>query len=185
MTNLLLTSPSTIINDKIQIRDQRALKSLASIPSKYSYINFHDTGAFQSHDPVLNQKAFLHVITCTVFNYPCVFNSEKNFKPIVNFRPFVLVSSPGGLENMRKAGFKTFGEYWSEEYDNIQDPVERMLAIVGLIEFVCSKSTEELKSMLMDMQEILTYNSNFYIESFKDHELKKFDLECQRNLGVR
>lgn len=185
MTNLLLTSPPTIINDKLQVRDQRILEIVNSIPNNYSYINFHDTGDFNSHDPHLHQKAFLNVISCTVFEYPHVFNSEKNFKPIVNLRPFVLVSSPGSLENMRKAGFKTFGDYWSEEYDNIQAPMERMLAVVELIEFICSKSAEDLKSMLVDMQDLLIYNYNFYFDFFKDHELKKFDLECQRNLGVR
>lgn len=185
MTNLLLTSLATIINDKIHIRDRHILDLVNSVPDNYSYINFHDAGDFRSHDPQLSQKAFLYVISCTVFSYPGVFNSEKNFKPIVNFRPFVLVSSPGSLENMRKAGFKTFSSYWSEDYDNIQDPVERMLAVVGVIESVCLKSTEDLKSMLVDMQDILTYNYNFYFESFKEYELKKFDLECQRNLGVR
>lgn len=183
--SLLSTVPFSLMNNKIQIRDEHALGLLRSMPSDYSFINFHDVGDIQSHDPKLIQSAFLHVISCTVFDYPNVFNSEKNFKPIVNLRPFVLVSSPGGLKNMQQAGFKTFSDYWSEEYDNMQDTITRMNAVVNIIENICSKSFNELNDMLEDMQDILEYNYNFYYEMFVNKELINFEQQCQRNLGIR
>ena len=185
MTEIISTIPKTIINDKIHIRDHHLSELIQSIPADFSYVNFHDPGAYVHYDPELSQKAFLYVISCTVFNYPSVFNSEKNFKPIVNLRPFVLVSSPGGLASMRNMGFKTFGNFWSEEYDGIIDPVERMTEIVKIIDQVSQKSITELKDMLIDMQDILTHNYNFYYNSFKDQELAKFELSCQRNRGGR
>lgn len=155
------------------------------IENEFSYSNFTDNYSIDDADSTLFQSAFLHVVTETVFDYPNIFVSEKSFKPIINKRPFVLVSTAGCLKNLQNFGFRTFNDYWDENYDNIENPDTRMFAIFDIIQNICSKSIVELQSMNKSMEEILEYNFNHYRYNFKNQELEKFEQECIKNLGIR
>lgn len=61
--------------------------------------------------------------------------TEKVFKPIAAGKPFVLMGGYKNLEYLRSYGFKTFGEVWNESYDTITDPVERMDAVIDLVDW--------------------------------------------------
>lgn len=191
--NLITLTPFTRILNDWPIVDRRIVGLLDSVPADYSFSNFTDTvdqDAAQQDpwtltvhvEPDLFQKSFLHVVTCSVFNYPNVYTSEKNFKPIINLRPFILVSSPGSLANMRELGFKTFSDYWCEDYDMIDDPTLRMETIVKLIQSICDKPLQELTYMLKDMRGLLAYNYDYYYHQFIDNEITKFEKQCQKNL---
>ena len=110
-----------------------------SCPSNMMFKNFEDNWHQHSIDPALFQQGFLHVVTETVYNYPSTFVSEKTIKPIVNKRPFVLVGPPGSLKNLHNLGFKTFSQFWPEDYDQIHDNEKRLCAIVDIVEMICQK----------------------------------------------
>jgi hypothetical protein len=186
---LLCTDRYTRINDRLHIARHDLITLMSSVGSDHSFKNFKEV-CKTSNDrwpgpPDLAQQAFLHVVTETVFDYPTVFISEKSIRPILFKRPFVLASSVGCLANIRKVGFQTFNQYWDESYDLIQDPAERMLAIIKIIDSICAKSIAELQELCVDMQDILDYNFNYYKTEFKKNELEKFDSECRKNLGIR
>ena len=52
--------------------------------------------------------------------------TEKIFKPIAAGKPFLLAGGYKNLEYLKRYGFKTFSDYWTEDYDNIFDPKERL-----------------------------------------------------------
>ena len=54
-------------------------------------------------------------------------------------------------------GFKTFCNYWSEEYDGY-DGRDRYIKISQLIEDLSSKPISELEYMYKDMKHILDHN---------------------------
>jgi hypothetical protein len=147
--------------------------------------NFIDNTAHMSIDYLLQQQAFVHVVTETVFNYPVPFITEKTFKPIANKRPFVIVGASGSVANLRALGFKTFNNYWDEGYDSIEDPNQRLAAIVEVVKFICSHSISELQNLCVDMEEVLNYNFTFYVNEFRNQELKKFEQACINNLLKR
>ena len=66
-------------------------------------------------------RSLLYLVTETVADGQRLHLTEKIFKPICLGMPFILVSTVGSLEYLRSYGFKTFGDFWDESYD--QEPV--------------------------------------------------------------
>lgn len=60
--------------------------------------------------------------------------TEKVFKPIAAGKPFILFSGHECLKYLKSYGFKTFDNFWSEEYDNISDPIKRIHCIFDLMD---------------------------------------------------
>lgn len=122
-------------------------------------------------------ESFVYVVTETCFWDKKKHLTEKIFKPIVAKQPFILLGCAGNLQYLREYGFKTFGDWWDESYDNIQDPLKRLNAVVDVIEKICSTDNNKLESMLIDMQTVLDYNYNlFFSKEFVDNayfELKE------------
>jgi hypothetical protein len=87
--------------------------------------------------------------------------SEKIYSPIMSLRPFILASTPGSLELLKKEGFKTFDQWWDESYDTESDHLKRLVKIFDLIEYINSFSIIELKEMLKDMESVLQHNYKF------------------------
>jgi len=127
------------------------------------------------------QESFVYVVTETVFNYPHSYVSEKSYKGITSKRPFIIVGAPGCLKLLQDQGYQTFSDYWDESYDSLIDPADRMLAVYALVNNICQKSIEELKQLLISMQDILNYNFDNYLNSV-DRQLKDLEKQCQLNL---
>ena len=89
-----------------------------------------------------------------------VYMSEKIFKPIGMFSPFVLIGHPNSLAYLKKLGFKTFDKWWDESYDKILDPVKRMKTVALLVKKLVEKSYSEWLEIYKDMQNTLEHNHN-------------------------
>lgn len=112
--------------------------------------------------------SFCHVTTERIFYEERIHLTEKVFKPIVCCRPFILVSSPKSLQYLKDYGFKTFSDFWPEEYDSIIDHEQRLDCIFDLINFIGSLSHTKVLDMLTQMKEILIYNRNHFYSNFRD-----------------
>ncbi len=96
--------------------------------------------------------------------------TEKTIKPIAMGHPFIILSTKHFLKNLRGLGFKTFGDFVDESYDecdNVNDRVE-----------IISKELERLnitesKKFYNDTRAICEYNQNHLMYL---HGRYKFDL---------
>ena len=86
--------------------------------------------------------------------------TEKVFKPLINYTPFLLIAYPGALRLLRELGFKTFSPYIDESYDEIEDTNLRLQAIYAEIVKLSSRSREELHTWYWGMRDILIHNHN-------------------------
>jgi hypothetical protein len=107
-------------------------------------------------------KSFVFLVTETCFFQTKTHLTEKIFKPIVLRMPFVLAGCAHNLEYLCSYGFRTFGDYWDESYDTIEDPVLRIKAITQVIKTINSLSLKQQKNMLLDMQPILEHNYQLF-----------------------
>jgi hypothetical protein len=115
----------------------------------------------------LAEKSLLHVVTETVYHGKKLHLTEKSFKPIVMQQPFVLVSCRGSLEYLRSYGFKTFGEFWDESYDEADDAT-RILKIGKLLSDLDSLSTREKQHLQQALVKTVDHNFNwFYSQEFE------------------
>ena len=77
-------------------------------------------------------------------------------------KPFVVYGCESFLEYLRQMGFKTFWEYWDEDYDGYQGK-ERLSRLLSVIDCIAGFSTQQMINMLDSMKPILEHNYNLLI----------------------
>ena len=123
-------------------------------------------------------SSYLYIVTETFFEGEnqgenTLFLSEKIFKPIVFFQPFVVFGRPGTINLLHKLGYKTFGDYIDESYDSIEDDKQRLLTAVESIKAFTSLSQDRLTELMTEMLPIFEHNykvlkQNHDVEIFKN-----------------
>jgi hypothetical protein len=83
--------------------------------------------------------------------------TEKTLRPMWLKKPFIIFASRDYLCNLRKMGFQTFNNYWSEDYDGYEGK-DRFLKILDVIDYLAKKSILELETMYKDMSNVLFNN---------------------------
>jgi hypothetical protein len=159
---------------------------LKSVTPDFSYKNFvehtPESGYWIYHNTIIIQKGFLYITNETMMSYPGIYLTEKSFKGIEVKRPFVMLGPMGNLKKLKSYGFQTFDRWWDESYDNIQDPAERIEAVYKIIYDISQKSTNQLIALGKDMESVLNYNYNFFINEFNERHLQNIDSQCLANL---
>jgi len=85
--------------------------------------------------------------------------SEKEAKPIVAKRPFILVGTRYHLNAFRSLGFKTFSPVIDESYDNEPDVVKRISMV---LDSMYKLSQEDPKQVYEKLAPILEHNHNHF-----------------------
>lgn len=142
---------------------------LASVdlPLKIDQGTDYHAGSHQIDMWSLADLSLLHVVTETVYEGRRSHLTEKTFKPIVMQQPFIIVSCRGSLEYLRSYGFKTFGDFWNEDYDDYDDSA-RIMRIGKLLKDIDSLSMREKQHLQKHMVDIVEHNFNwFYSREFE------------------
>ena len=85
------------------------------------------------------------------------FPTEKTVRPMLLKKPFIMFGSCNYLEHMRQMGFRTFADFWDEDYDGYEG-ADRLNRIQQLIDSIASMPINQLESMYWDMQYTLDHN---------------------------
>ena len=130
-----------------------------TIPSYYHTMS--NRNVMQSRTGIiasLYNKSFVSIVNESRFAQPTGNYSEKVLQTIFLQHPFILVAPPYTLKYIRETGLKTFSDFWDESYD--EEPIHslRMAKILKLIDYIGSKSLEELEQIKLEMEPILKYN---------------------------
>lgn len=117
-------------------------------------------------------KSFVYVITESVAEYPYPFFSEKTWKAFLYKMPFMTVGGKGSLQKLRSFGFKTFGEFWDESYDDLEYAADRIDLVVKNIVTLSKLTKNQLDNMHKEMLPLVEYNQNhmqeFYYTQFNN-----------------
>jgi hypothetical protein len=120
----------------------------------------------------------LEVVLETLFDDDRIQLTEKSLRPIACGHPFILVSTRGSLGYLRSYGFKTFGNCINESYDLINNPLERLNAIVSEMRRIANLSTEKKQQMYAELRLIAQHNKELFfskewhnqiIQEYKDN----------------
>jgi hypothetical protein len=88
------------------------------------------------------------------------FLTEKTWKPIINCLPFIHVGEPGSLQKLKNLGYRTFEDYFVEQYDDITDPILRMNAIVKNIKHWHTNILDYKDSIKQDVEHNYNHFNN-------------------------
>lgn len=148
-----------LIFEKIDVKN-----ALYSYVDKGIYIDgdVEHTGGWQRHfNPKWYDDTSYSVVVETT-NQPPLFVTEKTFKAIAFFHPFVIWGAPCILKHLRKLGFETFSHIIDEKYDITFDNNTRL-------NYICEEITKmnSMHHTIFDdkkTQEILNHNHNLFFD---------------------
>ena len=116
----------------------------------YTLCDYHDDDAINDHLREFHQEQFL---------------TEKLFRPMLYWHPQLVQCTTGTLDYLKQLGFKTFSNYWNEDYDNEPNGKIRTAMIVDEVKKLNNKSLEELHEMYWDMMPILEHNRELLLKN--------------------
>ena len=87
------------------------------------------------------------------------FPTEKTTRPMLLKKPFITFASRHYMSYLRQMGFKTFHQFWNEDYDSYETR-GRLLKIYQLLQDIAARPKSELYKMYNEMQSILDHNYN-------------------------
>ena len=68
-------------------------------------------------------------------------------------------------------GFETFESIWSEEYDTIIEPKDRMIEVCRTIDYL---NNSDIKAIFSDAKPILEHNQEHFLNFWKRESCKKY-----------
>lgn len=143
----------------------KPLHDLSALPAN----NAHswDSANYSADD---YQQCWFDVVLETVFDDTRLHLTEKILRPIACGKPFILVAPAGSLALLKKYGFKTFGEFIDESYDQEPDPVLRLQMIVNTMKQIAAMSTSQRLQITHLSSQLARLNRQrfFSLEFFTD-----------------
>ena len=147
------------------------------IDYKVDECDLHENQA-HSLDIGMHNSHFLSLVSETSTDNSSIFFSEKIFKPVYMLQPFILISGQHSLKKFKELGYKTFSKYWSEDYDNCENYMDRMDKIQIILEEISTWSLKKCQEIYLDMEDILTHNFHQLMKLDRYYNTLK-ELDCE------
>ena len=133
----------------------------------HKHYNFNDPITDCYKDIFVDMVSENHVLGDTFFP------TEKTTRPMWLKKSFIIFASKDYLWHLRQLGFRTFSDFWDEDYDGYEGK-ERYLRILQLIDSISKKSKLELNDMYWSMKYTLDHNYNLLqTQSYNLNNTKK------------
>lgn len=104
----------------------------------------------------------IEVVLETLFDDSRLHLTEKSLRPIACGKPFILAATAHSLQYLRDYGFKTYDGLIDESYDLIQDPLERLTAIVAELKRISNLPASKKQQLWRDLHSIANYNKKLF-----------------------
>jgi len=151
------------------------------IVSQIQQLPQHNTGNFEKLEKNFNfphnveplmeyySNAFVDVVHETDISENNFFITEKTLRPMLFQRPFIVVGGKNFLSKLQSIGFRTFAQWWSEDYD-LSFGKDRLREIQKLLHRLSHLNVDQMRSILKDMNEVLQHNYQWLKEKKYKHE---------------
>jgi hypothetical protein len=110
---------------------------------------------------IYNQTVYT-LVAETNFSNHYSFYTEKSVKPILARRLFVTLGGQNQLANLRKLGFRTFGNVIDESYDDVEANLDRFQLALDQVAYLQTQDQEEI---LAKIKPICEHNRNLMLST--------------------
>jgi hypothetical protein len=145
------------LNINIDIINQLHTKLPRTLENE-PWSNFNNVNGFNDESSEANDSSYFYIASETFMDSEFKFATEKIFKPLAHFQPFLFLSYHGALKQLRSLGFKTFSPFIDEGYDEESDEVKRFNLLYAEVKRLCAMEIGELHNWYWSMEEILLHN---------------------------
>jgi hypothetical protein len=121
------------------------------------------------------EDIFVDIINETSVTGQAFFATEKLWRCILARRPFVTVANQNYLHHLRSLGFKTFDNWWSEDYDYQSNQI-RIHELQTVINSIAQWSVDRLANTLEQMQPVLEHNYQTFLKLNPQQLLEVLDV---------
>ena len=94
--------------------------------------------------------------------------TEKSFKPMAYYHPFIVWGQPGTLHFLKDLGFETFENLFDESYDLIQNDQDRLSAVINNV-----KSFQKHKYDSLTLEKLAHNHNLFFNEGIVKERILK------------
>ena len=138
-----------------KIRSQKNVEDfLLKLPLTIDKNHFDALDSFHHWDSSLYKDTiFSYVYETWSYSTNMVFYSEKIYKCILNFHPFLTWANPDTIKYLNQNGYKTFSPYIDENYDTKYDIEERSTLLLKEMMRLCDMSIKDLLNCTLNIQE--------------------------------
>ena len=121
-------------------------------------------------------ESFLHIVSETLSTSYHPFITEKFLYSVVTRGLFLAYAQPGWHAHLEKYyGFKRYTKIFDYRFDDIQNPVERLLELITMISKFSQLTPDEWKDLHLLEQDTIEYNYNHYYNKNYLEWIKKYD----------
>jgi len=163
------------INEDIQ-------KWIDHLPLTVDRKDFKTNWALDTPFADIHRQTIFQIVNETLVNdqnSTSLFYSEKTFRPILHFQPFVIFGQKEANHRLKDLGYKLYDDWFDLSFDFISDPIERYHELLNSIKKSCEtfrnlERHEHIKWKFKN-EEILLHNYKIMAEGkFSKNKLKKF-----------
>ena len=109
-------------------------------------------------------NTFCSIVYEALWSEKVVFPTEKLNKCLMVGHPFIIVSVPRYLANIKKIGFKTFDRWWDESYDNEVDEFRRFKKLKETVTEISKWDLKKCEDVYLEMIPTLAHNQKLLQE---------------------
>lgn len=121
-------------------------------------------------------QSFLHIVSETMATSYVPFVTEKFLYSVVTRGLFLAYAQPGWHEHLEKYyGFKRYTKLFDYRFDNIQNPVKRLVELMSMISKFSILSIDEWKDLYEMEKDTIEYNYNHYFSQDYLKCLEKYE----------
>ena len=92
--------------------------------------------------------------------------TEKALRPIACGRPFLLIATPNSLQYLQQYGFKTFTGLIDESYDTVQNPKQRLQAVIKEMCRIAALPQQEKIQLFFKLHQVAEQNKHHFFNNF-------------------
>lgn len=135
-----------------------------------------DTTGFTEQLLEFYSNVLIDVVAESYTSGDIFYPTEKTFRPMMMKKPFMAMAPRNFLIYLRQMGFRTFHDFWNEDYDGY-DATEKFTQIINLIDNLANKTTAELNQMYIDMTSVLDHNYNMLMNRTYTQKITRIGID--------
>jgi len=139
-------------------------KIVSQLPCGHDDVDQYTPGAtltdgFVKQTERVYKNFLIDIVAETFTTGDCFFITEKTVRPMLLKKPMIVMGSQDFLGYLQQMGFKTFKDFWDEDYDGVAEQ-NRYQKILDLIDHIAQQPMDKLVDIYQQMQPILDHNYN-------------------------